>query len=72
MKEIQMSDNFLDSLLGLTNEAAVIKITNAGYLPAMGSNSPSSQPPITVIGGPMMNRVNIVLTNNVVTKAYFG
>ena len=66
------SDNFLNSLIGLTNEAAVLIITNAGYLPAMGNPSPSPQPPIVVSGGPMMNRVNLVLTNNVVTKAYFG
>jgi hypothetical protein len=88
-----MSGNFLNSLIGLTNEEAVKKITEAGYTAAMGSNSPSPQPPIpqaqpaptpqgqavspmppvaTVAQAPHMKVVNIVVTNNVVTRAYFG
>ena len=70
-----MGDSFCDSLMGLTEEEAVAKIEAAGYLPAVGSNGPSPQPPVTPttsVGVPNMKKVNIVLTNNVVTRAYFG
>jgi hypothetical protein len=67
-----MSDNFsLDGLLGLTEEVAVAKIVEAGFLPSVG-RAIDPLAPVSPNADIKMNRVNIVMTHNVVTKAYFG